>query len=288
MECNKVDLYEYFGVEKPEGAICVLEYCLHSESEEYYPGRVHPAMISVAGGGYNGMYELEGAPIGAAYFGKGYQMFNLSYSGRPLHYPTQLIEGAMAVAYIRKNAKQLRVKPDAIAAAGFSAGGHFVGMMGNLTGEPEVTAALGEDAALSRPDAVILGYPVITAGEYAHAYSMHNISGGDAKLAEKLSLQNCVSSSSSPAFLWCTTDDEQVPAQNTLLMAWAYQQAGVPYTLHVYESGPHGMGLANRLTTSTFKTKAPDCVENHIKPHMQTWFDMSVTWLEQHGFCVED
>ncbi len=288
MECNKVDLYEYFGIAKPEGARCVLEYCLHSESEKYYPGRVHPAMISVAGGGYSGIYELEGAPIGASYFGKGYQMFNLQYSVAPLHYPTQLIEGAMAVAYIRKNAKKLRVKPDAIAAAGFSAGGHLVGMMGNLTGEPEVKAALGEDAALARPDAIILGYPVITSGEFAHKGSIRNLTGGDENLVEKISLEKRVTSASCPAFLWCTQDDEQVPAQNTLLMAWAYQQAGVPYTLHVYESGPHGMGLANRLTTSTLKSMAPDCVENHIKPHMQTWFDMSVTWLEQHGFCVED
>ena len=288
MECNKVDLYEYFGVEKPEGARCTLEYCLHSESEKYYPNRIHPAMISVAGGGYSDIYELEGAPISAAYFGKGYQMFNLQYSVAPLNYPTQLIEGAMAVAYIRKNAKKLRVKPDSIAAAGFSAGGHFVGMMGNLTGEPEVKAALGEDAALARPDAVILGYPVITSGEYAHNGSIRNLTGGNAELAEKVSLEKCVTSASSPAFLWCTRDDELVPAQNTLLMALAYQQAGVPYTLHVYESGPHGMGLANRLTTSTLKTPTPDNVNNHIKPSMQTWFDMSVTWLEQHGFCVVD
>lgn len=84
------------------------------------------------------------------------------------------------------------MKPDAIAAAGFSAGGHFVGMMGNLTGEPEVKAVLGEDASLAKPDAVVLGYPVITSGEYAHKGSIRNLTGGNEALFDKVSLENAL------------------------------------------------------------------------------------------------
>ena len=110
METKRIDLYEYFGVKKPEGpnAEAILEYCLHSRSS-FYPSRTHPAMIVCAGGGYYGICEREGEPVAAAYFGHGYQMFVMRYSCAPQKYPTQLIEGAMAVAYVRKNAAELQI-----------------------------------------------------------------------------------------------------------------------------------------------------------------------------------
>lgn len=287
MTVKTVDLYAYFGVEKPQGAAGTLQCCLHAQSS-YYPNRTHPAILAVAGGGYVGVCEREGEPVGAAFFGQGYQLFTLTYTCKPAHYPTQLIEGAMAIAYIRKNAEQLQVDPQAIAAVGFSAGGHFVGMLATLTDEPEVKAALGADAALAKPDAVILGYPVITNGEYAHRESLQNISGGNADLAEKLSLETRVTSKSAPAFIWGTADDGLVPSENAMLMALAYKRAGVPFEFHLYEHGPHGLALATRHTAA-YQGIIPEAgYDAYIDPVVATWYPMALTWLERHGFMVKD
>lgn len=285
MDCKKVDLYEYFGIKKEEKMECTLDCTLHVASS-YYADRVRPAMIVAAGGGYSGICEREGEPVAAGFLGKGYNIFVLRYSVAPHHYPVQLINGAMAVAYVRKNAKELRIDPDAIGFAGFSAAGHLAGMMATLTGEPEVKEALGEDAALAKPNAVIMGYPVISNGEYAHRGSMDNISGHDPELAEKLSLEKRVTADSVPAFIWGTADDKLVPAQNALFMACAYKMAGVPFELHMYETGPHGLGLATRPTAA--HRGILTYLEDYVRPAVATWFEMAITFLENRNFTVKD
>ncbi|MBQ6830925.1 MAG: alpha/beta hydrolase [Clostridia bacterium] len=287
MVYNKVDLYDYFGLPKPEGGEATLEYCLHAASD-LYATRVRPAMIAVAGGGYGSICEREGEPVGAAFFGAGYHLFVMRYSVTPLHYPTQLIEGAMAVAYIRKNAEALRVDPHAIGAVGSSAGGHFVGMLATLTGEDCVKEALGADAALARPDAVVMCYPVITAGAKRQPDSIERISGGDPDLAAFLSLEHRVTADSAPAFIWATQDDGLVPVENAVDMTSAYIKAGVPCEFHMYQSGPHGLALATRATTAPLGRVWNSTMEDYVNPAVATWFGMCITWLEKHGFTVKD
>lgn len=226
--------------------------------------------------------------MAAAFFGMGYHIFVMRYSVAPLHYPVQLIEAAMAIAYIRKNAKELRVDPNAIGATGSSAAGHLVGMMATMTGEKVVDEALGADAALARPDAVILCYPVITAGEKCHAGTITNISGGNKDLAKTLSLETRVTESAAPAFIWATQEDDLVPVDNALLMAAAYVRAGVPCECHIYQDGPHGLALATRATTAPRGRVLNSTMEDYINPAVQTWFGMAITWLEKHGFTVKD
>lgn len=287
MQHNVVDLYEYFNVDKPQGAQAILEYCLHAPSD-YYPTRLRPAMLAIAGGGYGSICEREGEPTAAGFFGVGYHIFVLRYSVTPLHYPVQLIEGAMAIAYMRKNAADLRIDPNAIGVVGSSAGGHFAGMLATLTGEPCVRDALGEDAALARPNAAILCYPVITAGAKRQPDTIEHISGGDETLAAKLSLEHCVTKDSAPAFIWATQDDDVVPVENALYMAAAYNEAKVPCELHMYQSGPHGLGLATRATTAPLGRIYNSTMEDYINPAVATWFGMAITWLEKHGFTVKD
>ena len=288
METKRIDLYEYFGVKKPEGpnAEAILEYCLHSRSS-FYPSRTHPAMIVCAGGGYYGICEREGEPVAAAYFGHGYQMFVMRYSCAPQKYPTQLIEGAMAVAYVRKNAAELQVDPDMIAIAGFSAGGHFVGMTATLTGEPEVRAALGEDADLAKPSAAIMGYPVISA-DYDTSHTIRVISGGDPELIKKVSLEKHVTADSAPAFIWSTFNDNLVHVRNAIEMACAYREAGAPVELHVYENGPHGLATATRPSAAPKGILDGCAIEEYVNPTVATWFEMSLTWLKNRGFTVKD
>lgn len=287
METKRVDLYGYFGLKRPEGARGALEYCLHSRSA-YYPDRVHPAILAAAGGGYTGICEREGEPVASAYFGKGYNIFVMEYSTAPLHYPVQLLEGAMAVAYIKRNAEALGIDREHVAVMGFSAGGHFAGMLATLFDEPAVRDALKEHAEFARPDAVIMGYPVITAGRFTDRGTIANISGKDDELGKRLSLETRVTSDSVPAFIWTTANDELVPCENSLLMAAAYQKKGVPFELHIYESGHHGLGLATEETATPGGRVLHSTVEEYIQPAVATWFELSVTWLKNRGFRSKD
>ena len=174
-----------------------------------------------------------------------------------------------------------------IAIAGFSAGGHFVGMTATLTGEPEVRAALGEDADLAKPNAAIMGYPVISA-DYDTSHTIRVISGGDPELIKKVSLEKHVTADSAPAFIWSTFSDNLVHVRNAIEMACAYREAGAPVELHVYENGPHGLATATRPSAAPKGILDGCAIEEYVNPTVATWFEMSLTWLKNRGFTVKD
>ena len=275
MKIERIDLYDYFNIKRPDGAQGYLTCYLMEKYEEFCPNRTRPAMLVIAGGGYAFVSQREKEPLALFYLSKSFQAFTLDYSIAPIAYPYQLIEGCMAMAYIRENAEKLLVDPEHVASIGFSAGGHLCGMLATLYKEKVVEEFLGERAKLCRPDAVILSYPVISSSDCAHKGSIINLSGGNEELFEKISLEKQVDSSSSPAFIWATANDGSVPAENSLLMAMAYKKAGVPFELHVFESGIHGLSLCNREV-------------NTINVPASTWAEMAVTFLRQRGFDVVD
>ena len=274
MVCEKIDLYKYFGVKKQDKAQGFLNVYLPEAPD--YPTRVRPAMLVVAGGGYAFVSGREKECVALSYVVNGFAAFTLEYSVAPVRFPAQLLEGAMAIAYIRENAAKLCVKPDKIAAIGFSAGGHLAAMLATLFDRVEIKAALKDKAALARPDAVILSYAVISSGEKAHRGSFDNLCGAEnAQLQKELSLENCVTANSSPAFIWATADDGCVPSENSLYMASAYKAAGVPFELHIFAHGTHGLSLATEETGG-------------INKPVQQWLPLSVTWLKERGFVLND
>ena len=288
MKSGKIDLYSYFNIPRPEGAKGYLEYCLHGYSK-YYPTRKRPALIVAAGGGYSGICEREGEPVAAAYLGLGYNVFNFIYSVAPVRFPAQLIEGAMAVAYIKKNAEELGVLKECVGMVGFSAAGHLSGMMGNLFDRPEVVEALKEDACLARPDAIVMGYPVVIAGgEFENKETITNLSGGDEAIKNIISLEKRVTKNSSPAFIWGTVNDNLVMSENFIAMAIAYKKANVPFEFHLFESGPHGLAIATRNSTAIYGRVEDSTVEDYVNPVVGRWFDMSISWFERHGFEIKD
>ena len=286
MLTERIDLYKAFGL-KRETESGYLNTYIHSPSK-YYPTRVRPAIVVIAGGGYSGICEREGEPIALAYFGKGFNVFTLEYSCFPNVYPRQLIEGCMAVAYVKDNAEIFGIDKNTVAVAGFSAGGHLAAMTATLFAENDVKQALSSKSALARPDAVILGYPVITSGEFANTYSILNLTGNDSALFEKVSLEKRVTDGSSPAFIWATVNDDLVPSENAILYALSCKRNGVPFELHLYEDGRHGLGLANRETATPEGRVLDSTQEEYIRPDIATWFDMSLFWLEKKGFIVKD
>lgn len=273
MKIDRVDLYKYFGVEKPKGANGILNSYIIEPCEEMGLNRLRPAMIVTGGGAYYGISDREKEPIALHFLAKGFDAFVLEYSVYPLSYPHSLMEGFMAIAYIRENADNLGIDKEHIAVAGFSAGGHLAGMLATLFEEDCVKKALGERAKICRPDAVVLAYPVITSGEFEQTDSIFSLSGGDKKLAEQLALEKRVNEKSAPAFIWATTEDKIVPVENSFLMATAYRKHNVPFELHIFEKGEHGLSLATKETQ-----KESDSVK--------AWLTLCEVWLKNRGFDI--
>lgn len=276
MICQKIDLYSYFGVARPDGADGYLTTYLHDPMPEYVPNRKRPALVIFAGGSYLNVSAREKEIVALRFAVEGFNCFTLNYSCSPAHYPTQLIEGCMALAYVRENAQKLGVMPDKIATIGFSAGAHASATQALLYTEPEVASAIGKDrAALCRPDAMLLAYPVITAKEFAHVGSIVNVTGGDEKLKAKLSLEDCVTPDAPPTFVWHTAADAGVPCENSLLFVSALRKAGVPFELHIFQDGIHGLSVATEETM-------------HVEESVQPWVGLAVTWLKNRGFKISD
>ena len=244
---------------------------LQDNSEEIAPNRKRPAVVVCPGGGYVFRSDRENEPIALALLARGYQVFVLNYSVN-VAYPTQLLEAAALFAFIRKNSDEFHVLPNAISIMGFSAGGHVSATIGTLWHEPVIQEVLGIDAKTARPDALLLCYPVITGGEKAHRGSLDIVSGGDAKLVRKLSLETAVTKDTPPTFLWHTMTDDTVPVENSLMFANALTQNGVPFEMHIFPNGPHGLSLANEASRSA--------TSDRINPHAAQWFDLCDKYLK--------
>lgn len=274
MISEKVDLYEYFGLKRPQNGCGYLVTYVHGPME-LRPNRLRPAMLVIGGGGYSYVSQREKEPIAFKFLAESYNTFVLEYSCAPVAYPAQLNEGLMAMVYIRENAAKLGIIADRVAAIGFSAGGHLCAMLANLFDSKDAKKLLGDKISLARPDAVILSYPVISSGEKAHRGSFDNICAGNAELEKSLSLENRVKENSSPAFIWATANDGCVPSENSLYYALACKKHNVPFELHVFAEGQHGLSIADE---EVFTVNEP----------VQIWVKLALVWLKNRGFCIEE
>lgn len=235
-----------------------------------------PLVLVCPGGGYSRTSDREAESIALQFLAMGYHAAVLRYSCAPAEYPTALIELASCVALIRGNAREWHVDPDKIVIQGCSAGGHLAACYGMFWNEDFVAAALGlegPDHELLRPNGMILCYPVITSGEYAHRGSFQCLLGQrEAELSEKMSLENQVNENTPRAFIWHTFADQAVPVENSLLLVSAMRRAGIPTEFHMYPRGQHGLALANHLTaTSTGEAIQEECT---------SWIGLAHTWME--------
>lgn len=249
---------------------------LHEPKRELGTGEDQrfPAVVLMPGGAYFFTSEREADPVALKFFAAGYQVFLLRYSVSPDRYPTALLEVCGLIRHIREKSAEYFVIPDKIADCGFSAGGHLCASSGILWKSKAVSDAFGDDVRLCRPDRMILCYPVITSGEFAHRQSFEMLLGEDApkEMFEAMSLENRADADTSPAFIWHTFSDELVPVENSLLMASALRKNNVPFELHIFPQGDHGLSLANELTRNA-------AALNQIQPQAAQWMDLCITWL---------
>ena len=160
---------------------------------------------------------------------------------------------------------------------GFSAGGHLASTGGTDfdAGNPDAEDPV--DRVSSRPDRLILAYPVVAmATEYTHSGSNHNLLGDDppAELVKSLSNETQVTAETPPTFLVHTNEDTAVPAENSILFALALRKAKVPVELHLFEKGRHGLGLGSGAKEFNI---GPD-------PAFQAWPKLCEVWLRGQGF----
>jgi acetyl esterase/lipase len=229
------------------------------------------AIVVCPGGGYQHLAAHEGHDIAVWLNSVGVAAAVLKYRlGPKYHHPAMLLDVSRAVRTVRARAAEWRLDRARIGVMGFSAGGHLASTMATHFDDGKADSTDAIERVSSRPDLVILGYPVITlGGPSAHGGSRRNLLGEDAPaaLVDSLSNEKQVTSRTPPAFLFHTEDDAAVPLENSLLFAAALRRAKVPYEMHVYEHGRHGVGLAKD------------------DPALRTWSLLLENWLRAHKFA---
>lgn len=205
------------------------------------------AVILLPGGGYEGLAAHEGEGYAGIFQLWGFRAFVCSYRlGSEGHrHPAMWHDATRAVRLVRARATEWGVNPDKIVLVGSSAGGHLAASVltcwdrGN-PGDPDPVERVS-----SRPNLGVLCYPVITMGEGTHAGSRDQLLGPQApeELIRKLSAERNVTAQTPPCFVWHTVEDPVVPVANSLGFASALHAAGVPFELHIYQDGGHGLGM---------------------------------------------
>ena len=219
----------------------------------YWPDPVKAtgaAIVICPGGGYGGLAPHEGRDYARFLNEYGIAGFVLKYrlgSGGYRH-PVMLQDAARAVRLVRARAGEWKLDPHRIGIMGSSAGGHLASTLVTHFDAGKPDAADLVERQSSRPDLGILCYAVITMGQFTHQGSKQNLLGKDPspELVRELSNELKVTQDTPPCFVWHTYEDNAVPMENSLQFAEAFRRAGVPFDLHIYQKGPHGLGLGTR------------------------------------------
>lgn len=239
------------------------------------PDRKRPAIIICPGGGYEYTSDREGEPVAMQFLSMGCHAFILDYSVAPDEFPRQVMELALAVSYVRSHEEEWQIDPKRLVVAGFSAGGHLACSLGAFWNREFLYGPLGLKPEDLRPDGMLLAYPVITSGPYAHTGSVKNLLGGRAgeeAMRRLISLEYQVGPHTPKTFLWHTSTDQSVPVQNSLLLANALIEHGVNVEMHIYPTGCHGLSLA------TEEVSGAD--GRYVEPQCQGWLKLAKAWLE--------
>lgn len=230
-------------------------------------------VVVAPGGGYTHLaMAKEGTDIAHWLNERGVAAFVLKYRlGPTYHNPVELEDAQRAIRMVRANAAEYGIAPDHLGMWGFSAGGHLTATAGTHfdAGNPSATDVI--DRQSSRPDFLILAYPVITMMDpYVHKGSRQYLLGDnpDTALEQSMSAELQVTKDTPPTFLFATTDDGTVPVMNSVMFYSALVKAGVPAEMHLFQHGGHGAGLAA------------------ANPQLNVWPDLLIKWMRERGYAA--
>ncbi len=278
--------------------------CYILDTKEFHEEKKKPAVIICPGGGYLRTAERESEPVAIKFASYGYQVFVLKYNvyfgnkERPdlknlpqpnekSVYPQPLFDLAMAIRIIRNNAEEWFIDEDKIVLCGFSAGGNLVANMGVKWHEKFISEKLNVASEHFKPNVLILSYPITDytlmkkefeknpKEDLKEFWDMSNKAiFGKENPNEKelidLSPTLHVSQDTPPTFIWHTANDSLVYSINSIMFGKALYEQDIPFELHIFEDGPHGLSLCDE--TSAGK-------EEHINHRCKKWFEMAIDFL---------
>lgn len=283
MKTGVISLKEYFPFLGENGADPQLYYYLCESPET--KGK-NPSMLICPGGGYWRCCFAE--DIGMSFMPMGFNAFTLVYSTnsqKPHRYPTQLREVAAALEVITMNAEEWNCDTEKIGIMGFSAGGHLAAHYSNAFASQAVREVFPDS---KKPFATVLCYPVISAQPPLKVTgSFTNLVGHD--LSEKeiqdFSVQNLVTKDTPPTFIWHTANDATAPALGSLLYVTELAKNKIPYEMHIFPRGKHGISLADKNMLNSQINNSPDMDEKAKKQlekdinHVHNWVEALNKWL---------
>lgn len=260
---------------KLKNSEAIISAYIPENSEEININKKRETIIICPGGGCEFTSDREAEPIALKFVAQGFNAVVIRYSIAPVRYPTALLELAETVRYVREKEKEWNVDTEKVIVCGFSAGGHLAGSLGVLWNNEIIEKYLDIKNEEVKPNAMILCYPVISSGEFAHKGSFDSLLGEkEAEISrENLSLEKLVSIETPKTFLWHTFDDGTVPVQNSLLFSNALASNKVQFELHIYPSGVHGLGLCEEITAMNGRSE-------HINSHIASWFNLACQWIK--------
>lgn len=228
------------------------------------------AIVICPGGGYTNLAPHEGPVIGDWLAGMGVVGAVLKYRLAPRYkHPAMLTDAKRALRTVRARAGEWQIDPNRIGILGFSAGGHLTATASTLYDAGDPAAADPVERVSSRPDLSVLLYAVITMIDPTHSGSRRNLLGESVppELQQQMSAERNVTTDTPPAFMFHTVEDSAVAIEHSLQYAAALRKAGIPFELHAYERGRHGVGLA---------------LDN---PILRTWGPLLRNWLTLREFA---
>lgn len=262
------------------------KYSINEESGAYlmrytfekYPNSMpdvvkRPAVVVCPGGGYTSCSPREADPVAFQFMAEGYNAFVLYYSPNAhAVFPNPLLDLCAAMKRIRENAEAWGIMEDQIAVLGFSAGGHLTASLGVYWNDPEIMERSGCKNGENKPNAILLIYPVISTSWMENYGELARIIGDNdwESTYKKLNLQTAVTKDTPPAFICHTARDAGVPPKDSIYFATALLNAGVPYELHIFPNGGHGLSLAT-----------PQVCANGGDKSFAQWVKLATSWLER-------
>lgn len=229
---------------------------------------IRPVVVICPGGGYRFRSERERDPVALHFFAMSYNVFILDYSVQEeASSLNPLIEASEAIIKIREHAVDWMCNPHGIAILGFSAGGHVAASLATLHDHPRLQAVFDTKDGLNCPDAAVLCYPVISTKDgIGHQESAAWVSGKSEEDRILFSLEDQVTANTAPCFIWHTVSDGSVPVENSMLFASALRAKDIPFALHLFTEGDHGLSMCNHEV----RTPHEAC---------RAWVDLASTWL---------
>lgn len=269
--------------------------------------RKRPFILICPGGGYEHHSVREAEPIALAMNNSGYHAGILHYSLAPMDFPASFLDGVEALKLIREKADLWNIDSDKIVVMGFSAGGHLAASLGCWWDSPLLENFSQYKPEEIKPNALCLCYPVILGNEFSHNSSIKNVIGGILEKPELLkkvisswdfekflslkkekleascalekkimqsfvSLENHISKSFPPTFIWHTFEDSTVPVENSLILGKILAEEKVPSELHIFTKGEHGLALA------TEETSLPN--GKYFQMECAIWVNLFNQWLK--------